>query len=421
MQTTDHAHHISTFEDAHEWSKDNMFIQRGYRKNFRSAKQILKSLFMKHNELMNVWTHAIGAFIFLLLLVYVLANVERTKLIYDQLKEDLLHLNLSSSFDTHLNKAVEILADNWHEMEFDLQGKVLKGMNSFGNMTEGFKNYSKEVYDNLVLKENQLVTDMSQSYEQMEENFRIFTASIVSKLSGLVDDPNAFLPQVRQALTNQKVKELLGTTSSLEVWPISVFLLSAFTCLFCSAVFHLFCDMNPYLCNKLKNFDYAGISVLISGSSFAIMYYSFYCRTGTLIFYSIMIFTFSMIVFFISLGSYIHKQENVTKKAFLYGGLGLSNVFPLFHMVALFVFKSKGDLPVNSSIFWVMLSGVVYLLGLAIYSSKFPEKYYPKKFDIWLNSHVIWHCFVFLGAFLHFVGVNQSFKLREITTCPLQR
>lgn len=67
---TESDHEVTTLENAHHWSIDNLFLTSGYRKNFKSTKRILRSLCMKHNELMNVWTHLIGAILFLLLLGY---------------------------------------------------------------------------------------------------------------------------------------------------------------------------------------------------------------------------------------------------------------------------------------------------------------------------------------------------------------
>jgi hypothetical protein len=49
---------------------DNEYIQRGYRINFNSHGKICESLFMLHNESVNVWSHLIGVIIFFCLLVW---------------------------------------------------------------------------------------------------------------------------------------------------------------------------------------------------------------------------------------------------------------------------------------------------------------------------------------------------------------
>ena len=45
--------------------KDNDKIHRGYRVNFHSKKQLLKSLFMVHNESVNIWTHLLPLLVLL--------------------------------------------------------------------------------------------------------------------------------------------------------------------------------------------------------------------------------------------------------------------------------------------------------------------------------------------------------------------
>lgn len=49
---------------------DNEYIHTGYRINFNSTGKICKSLFMLHNESVNVWSHLIGVCIFLGLLIW---------------------------------------------------------------------------------------------------------------------------------------------------------------------------------------------------------------------------------------------------------------------------------------------------------------------------------------------------------------
>ena len=66
--------YIGTMEEAPHYTRDNEFIKYGYRVGFHSIKSILKSLFMCHNEFINVWTHLIGIFIFIGLIVYILSS-----------------------------------------------------------------------------------------------------------------------------------------------------------------------------------------------------------------------------------------------------------------------------------------------------------------------------------------------------------
>jgi adiponectin receptor len=62
--------YIGEQKDCPEFMKDNEYILGGYRIGFNSKRRILRSLFMVHNESVNVWSHLIGATLFVLLIVY---------------------------------------------------------------------------------------------------------------------------------------------------------------------------------------------------------------------------------------------------------------------------------------------------------------------------------------------------------------
>lgn len=67
---------IGTWEETPKFCQDNEYIRTGYRINFRTVPQILKSLFMIHNETVNIWSHLVGAIAFIAFLVFALVNVK---------------------------------------------------------------------------------------------------------------------------------------------------------------------------------------------------------------------------------------------------------------------------------------------------------------------------------------------------------
>jgi predicted membrane channel-forming protein YqfA (hemolysin III family) len=71
--------------------KDNEFIKHGYRINFDSTIKVAKSLFMLHNESVNIWSHLIGSMLVILLVLYTATYIKSHK-------DDLLmslHLNVT--------------------------------------------------------------------------------------------------------------------------------------------------------------------------------------------------------------------------------------------------------------------------------------------------------------------------------------
>jgi len=88
---------------------------------------------------------------------------------------------------------------------------------------------------------------------------------------------------------------------TLSRWPIVVFLISATICLTCSAIFHLFYAISHKAYSVLLRLDYAGVSILISGSTFPLSYYGFYCEPVYAAINISLVGTACLVVFFVSL------------------------------------------------------------------------------------------------------------------------
>ena len=63
---------IGKWEQAPKFIQDNEYIRSGYRINFNNIKCILRSLFMIHNETVNVWSHLIGVAVFFAMIFIVI-------------------------------------------------------------------------------------------------------------------------------------------------------------------------------------------------------------------------------------------------------------------------------------------------------------------------------------------------------------
>lgn len=77
---------------------------QGYRINFNSTKKILRSLFMLHNESVNIWSHLIGAIIIILLIIY-------TSLFIRAYNNDLIKINLHLNI-TEINDEIKHVTQN---------------------------------------------------------------------------------------------------------------------------------------------------------------------------------------------------------------------------------------------------------------------------------------------------------------------
>jgi len=59
---------------------------------------------------------------------------------------------------------------------------------------------------------------------------------------------------------------------------------------------------------------------------------------------------------------------------------------------------------------YLVLQGVLYIVGAVIYALRIPERFAPGKFDIFGSSHQVFHCFVLSAAVTHFVGLGKAYE-----------
>ena len=79
---------IVSKEEAPVWMVDNDHLHSGYRKNFHSKSMLVRSMCMAHNETMNIWTHLIGAIVFVFLIIFLIHNKQYSVAIYKEIKKD---------------------------------------------------------------------------------------------------------------------------------------------------------------------------------------------------------------------------------------------------------------------------------------------------------------------------------------------
>lgn len=66
------------------------------------------------------------------------------------------------------------------------------------------------------------------------------------------------------------------------------------------------------------------------------------------------------------------------------------------------------------------LGGAIYIGGAIIYACRFPERWFPGKFDLFGQSHNIFHIAVIVGASLHFSEAMSLYLNRQEFACPIK-
>lgn len=189
--------------------------------------------------------------------------------------------------------------------------------------------------------------------------------------------------------------------------------ISCFFCLFFSSIFHLGKSHSQKVSKLLNKLDYFGIIILITSSLISIVFFAFIQDKKMML---------SMICLFLVLAlsctfATFHPQfsTNVYRpiRSILFIIFGLSGlvfiIFELKHNEYNVVREKLG-------LFWLILEGFFYINGTVIYIARIPERItygsYMKNFnlkkrtkgyfDIYFNSHQIFHIMVLNAIICHF-------------------
>jgi adiponectin receptor len=199
-------------------------------------------------------------------------------------------------------------------------------------------------------------------------------------------------------------------------WPIFVFMVSAVICLTCSATFHLMFVHSKPVYFFLSRLDYAGITILIAGSFYPLIYYAFYCQPWARRVYLTAITVMAALTFAVTLLPAFATPKFLVFRTGIFLSLGFFGLVPVSHLVWHF---GLFDPHVTVMIGPLLLMGLLYTLGAVIYATRFPERFYPGRFDVWFSSHQLWHICVVAAALVHFVNALQHYEWRWNTACDV--
>ena len=68
-----------------------------------------------------------------------------------------------------------------------------------------------------------------------------------------------------------------------------------------------------------------------------------------------------------------------------------------------------------NSIVGLLVMGGVYTLGAMFYISRFPERFFPGKFNTWASSHQLFHVCVVCAALIHYNTLLGMIKYHTST------
>ncbi|CAG5090848.1 Similar to AdipoR: Adiponectin receptor protein (Drosophila melanogaster) [Cotesia congregata] len=182
------------------------------------------------------------------------------------------------------------------------------------------------------------------------------------------------------------------------------FFAGAIICLGMSFAFHTVHCHSECVGKLFSKLDYCGIAMLIMGSFVPWLYYGFYCDYQPKLIYLSVVVVLGITSIVVSLWERFGEPNYRPLRAGVFMGFGLSGIIPAVHYaIAEGWFKAISQ----ASLGWLILMGCLYILGALFYALRVPERFFPGKFDIWFQSHQIFHVLVIAAAFVHYHGITE--------------
>lgn len=202
-------------------------------------------------------------------------------------------------------------------------------------------------------------------------------------------------------------------------WPLLVHLLAAAFCLGCSATYHLFYIHERRIRDLLMRLDYGGISVLICGSCYPMIFYIFACQEVFWIrnIFLALITTSCTLCFVCTLIPQFEKPELRKVRGLMFIFLGLSTMFPF---VYIYNFADPRYILEEGLIAPWLLGGAAYIGGACFFITRFPERYFKVRFDLIGSSHQLHHVGVLLGCAIHLNEALNLYINRKQKVCPIE-
>ena len=206
-------------------------------------------------------------------------------------------------------------------------------------------------------------------------------------VSGLIRLVSAVLALIGMALL-----VIVGGGDTLRVFSLVVYGLSLITLFTASSLYHLVRIQNADT-SALRKFDHTAIYLLIAGTytPICLNYLSGGLRWG-----------FFALIWGLALAGVVVKLFVIRAPRWVTAGIYL-----VMGWMAVFVIKPLVAVMPVGGLVWMLVGGVLYTLGAVVYITKKPDPA-PGVFGF----HELWHVFVSLGAFSHFIMVYFYVGLR---------
>jgi adiponectin receptor len=188
---------------------------------------------------------------------------------------------------------------------------------------------------------------------------------------------------------------------------VGVYFTGVVVCFVLSTIFHTFSDHSPHMHKFGNELDHLGIVLVMWGTGVSGAHFGFYHHHVIRNFYFALLTATAVGCGVFTLRPKFRRPTYRLVRFLMYAGLGASLFVPIVHGLFKFGWDELDDKMGLESFFGL---GLINFSGSAVYASRVPERWFPRRFDLLGQSHNWMHVLVLTGALVRLNGLLEVAK-----------
>jgi len=174
-----------------------------------------------------------------------------------------------------------------------------------------------------------------------------------------------------------------------------------------STIYHTVRCISPWHDSVFLRLDVAGITAMILGSYLVGLHQGFHCQPLYIAIYV------TILLSLLSISGIMALQPGFQTAEWDFARNTALFISVAFGLIPCFHWAIHCDFHCVHVVMWAMVGMFGnYFVGFCIFVARFPERWVPKKFDIWGASHQVWHVFVVLAGVSWLHGMLEFHRWR---------
>ncbi|MCJ1244285.1 hypothetical protein MMC30_001483 [Trapelia coarctata] len=195
-----------------------------------------------------------------------------------------------------------------------------------------------------------------------------------------------------------------STPGDLAVFALYLFGVAA--CFSLSVAFHTIASHSKRLFDIGIQLDFQGIVILMWGASAPMVYYTFYTEPKLQKIYWSVESVCAICASIVTFTPAFRKPSTQPLRVLVFGSLAFSGLFTITHGLILHGWEGQS---VRFPMWGIGLTLLFNSLGALAYATKFPERWFRRRFDIWGASHQIMHIMIMIAGLAFLAGMLRAF------------